>query len=124
MAARVLDSALRKHPNAPAVDRARALAARAEIAIATSDAVHAAQLQAELAALVLSDGERARQAASSTPSQRPNGWPEAASQKLRRQRFRAAAEIQARPSRGYCTVSSSWNRLLTVASTSAKIRIE
>jgi len=58
MAARVLDIALRKHPTEPAVDRARVLAARAEIAIAAGDSVHAAQLQADLAAVVLDDSER------------------------------------------------------------------
>jgi len=61
-AARVLDAALRKEKGAP-FERARVLAARAEIAIATGDAARAQAARAEIAALPLGPDERAAIAA-------------------------------------------------------------
>ncbi|WP_164018053.1 hypothetical protein [Pyxidicoccus trucidator] len=59
-AAKVLDAALaRKEPAAP-VERARALAARAELAVALGDVERARALQAELQQIPLSDEERER----------------------------------------------------------------
>lgn len=60
-AAKVLDSALKKHP-ATTLERARALAARAELAAAMGDAARAGAVRAELDALVpaLTADERAR----------------------------------------------------------------
>lgn len=60
LAAKVLDVALAKHLSAPAVDRARALAARAELALALGQAEQAKKLRQELAALQLSTEERQR----------------------------------------------------------------
>lgn len=57
-AARVLGIALAKNPNAARVERARALAARAEIALAAGDRARAVELRAELDALSLSAAER------------------------------------------------------------------
>lgn len=58
MAAKVLDDALTRHPEANAPDRARALAARLELAIAMDDPQRANDLRAELAQLPLSEDER------------------------------------------------------------------
>jgi hypothetical protein len=59
-AAKVLDVALAKgDPTAP-LDRARALAARAELAVALGDAARAQALRAELQGLPLTDEERER----------------------------------------------------------------
>lgn len=59
-AARVLDAALRRKEPAPPLDRARALAARAELAVALGDQERADALLAELGQIPLSDEERAR----------------------------------------------------------------
>lgn len=58
-AARVLDAALRREEAAPAIDRARALAARAELAVALGDEPGAERSLAELAGISLSDEDRA-----------------------------------------------------------------
>lgn len=58
-AARVLDRALARYPDAPALDRARTLAARSELAAVHDDSALAARLRAELRALPLSPEERA-----------------------------------------------------------------
>jgi len=59
-AGRVLDAALARRDAGTPAERARALAARAEIAVATGDHARAASLRAELAALVptLDDADR------------------------------------------------------------------
>lgn len=58
-AAKVLDNALARHPEAPPLEQARARAARLELAVALDDHAGAAGLRARLAALALSDTERA-----------------------------------------------------------------
>lgn len=60
LAAKVLDAALAKNQKAPAVDRARALAARAELALALGQAEEATRLRQELDALQLSAEEQQR----------------------------------------------------------------
>lgn len=55
MAAKVLDDALARHPEASALDRARALTARIELAIAMDDAQRADVLRAELQQVSLSE---------------------------------------------------------------------
>lgn len=57
-AARVLDVALRKDEPAPAIDRARALAARAELAVALGETERGRALRDELQQVTLSDEER------------------------------------------------------------------
>lgn len=57
-AARVLEVALAKNPGAGRVERARALAARAEISLAVGDVERASALRAELEGLELSAAER------------------------------------------------------------------
>jgi catechol 2,3-dioxygenase-like lactoylglutathione lyase family enzyme len=61
-AARVLDLALARYPldGGNSVDRARALAARAELAVALEDIERAQVMRDELAQIVLSDEERVR----------------------------------------------------------------
>jgi catechol 2,3-dioxygenase-like lactoylglutathione lyase family enzyme len=59
-AAKVLDLALAKHPTAAPVERARALAARVELALALGDAARARSARAELDQVPLSDEERER----------------------------------------------------------------
>jgi catechol 2,3-dioxygenase-like lactoylglutathione lyase family enzyme len=59
-AAKVLDAALRRKEPAPAIDRARALAARAELAVALGDQERADALLSELERLPLSDEDRAQ----------------------------------------------------------------
>jgi hypothetical protein len=59
-AAKVLDVALARSEPAPAVDRARAIAARAELAVALGDIDRAQTLRVELQAMSLTDEERAR----------------------------------------------------------------
>jgi hypothetical protein len=59
-AARILDVALRKPEPAAPLERARALAARAEIAIAQGDEARARSARAEIAELPLSKAERAQ----------------------------------------------------------------
>lgn len=58
-AAKVLDKALAAHPSAAPVERARALAARAELAVAIGDSSRADAARAELAQIALTDAERA-----------------------------------------------------------------
>jgi hypothetical protein len=58
-AAKVLDAALSKDEAWSPVERARVLAARAELAVALGDNAHAATLRDELEALPLSNEERA-----------------------------------------------------------------
>jgi catechol 2,3-dioxygenase-like lactoylglutathione lyase family enzyme len=58
-AAQVLDAALRRSEAAPPIDRARALAARAELAVALGDEERADSLLAELRQIQLSDEDRA-----------------------------------------------------------------
>jgi len=59
-AAKVLDAALRRPEPAVPFERARALAARAELAVVLGDAARARALRAELDQLPLTDDERAR----------------------------------------------------------------
>ncbi len=58
-AAKILDAALRRKEAAPPIDRARALAARAELAVALGDEKRAETLLTELAQIPLSDEDRA-----------------------------------------------------------------
>ncbi|HYF63420.1 MAG TPA: hypothetical protein VD886_11440 [Herpetosiphonaceae bacterium] len=58
-AAKVLDNALARHAHAPPPEQALALAARIELAVALDDRPGATTLRARLAALALSDAERA-----------------------------------------------------------------
>ena len=58
MAAKVLDAALAKYPTAAPAERARALAARAEIAVALGDIALAHGLRTELRQIQLSESER------------------------------------------------------------------
>ncbi len=62
-AAKVLDVALARYAGAPAVDRARALAARAELAVALGEADKLEAVRVELQAVPLSDEDRERYAA-------------------------------------------------------------
>jgi catechol 2,3-dioxygenase-like lactoylglutathione lyase family enzyme len=57
-AARVLDVALDRYRDAPALDRARALAARAELAVALGEADRLRALREELQRIPISDEER------------------------------------------------------------------
>lgn len=57
-AAKMLDRALEKHASAPAIERARVIAARAELAIASGDTEQASRLREELAQIQLSPEER------------------------------------------------------------------
>jgi hypothetical protein len=59
-AAKVLDTALAHPDQADPIDRARALAARAELAIALGARQHAIRLRAELETLSLSETDRER----------------------------------------------------------------
>jgi hypothetical protein len=59
-AAKLLDKALAQHQNADPLERARALASRAELAVALGDSDRAASLRAELRAISLSDADRER----------------------------------------------------------------
>jgi hypothetical protein len=59
-AARVLDKALARNEPAPPLDRARAIATRAELAVALGDTDRARTLRAELQQVPLSDEERER----------------------------------------------------------------
>ncbi|SIN87895.1 hypothetical protein SAMN05444166_1407 [Singulisphaera sp. GP187] len=59
-AAKVLDLALAKNPEAAPVERARVLAARAELAVAMGDEACARSTRAELGRLALSDEDRVR----------------------------------------------------------------
>lgn len=59
-AAKVLDAALRRKEPAPPIDRARALAARAELAVVLGEQERAEALLAELGQIPLSDEERTR----------------------------------------------------------------
>lgn len=58
MAAKVLDAALAKNVTAAPAERARALAARAELAVALGDLGRAPALSVELRHIPLSDSER------------------------------------------------------------------
>lgn len=58
-AAKILDAALRRNEAVPPIDRARALAARAELAVALGDEERAETLLAELAQIQLPDEDRA-----------------------------------------------------------------
>ncbi|WP_394825555.1 hypothetical protein [Pendulispora albinea] len=60
LAAEVLDIALARNDPAPAIDRARALAMRMELAVALGDKERVERLRAERDAVVLSDEERER----------------------------------------------------------------
>lgn len=74
-AARALDSALRKHgAAAPAVERARALAARMELAVALDDSASARRCRDELRALPLTDEERAGLAGELAAADRLEQW--------------------------------------------------
>jgi hypothetical protein len=59
-AARVLDAALRRNDPASAIERARALAARLELAVALGETERARELRAELEQVPLSPDERTR----------------------------------------------------------------
>lgn len=59
-AARVLDLVLKRNPSADGIERARVLAARAELAVAMGDLALAETLQAELRQMALSESDRAR----------------------------------------------------------------
>lgn len=59
-AAKVLDVALRRYKSATPIDRARALAARAELALAMGDADGSKAFRGELEQVLLSDEERRR----------------------------------------------------------------
>lgn len=59
-AARVLDLALARNPSAAPLERARVLAARAELAVAMGDAEGAHARRSELQQIALSDDERTR----------------------------------------------------------------
>ena len=59
-AAKALDLALRKNPDAPPIERARVLAARVELAVAMGDEERARSAREELAAIDLTDEERER----------------------------------------------------------------
>jgi hypothetical protein len=59
-AARVLDVALGRYPDAPALDRARALAARAELAVALGEAERLRGLREELRRVPVSDEDRGK----------------------------------------------------------------
>ncbi|MGH3990348.1 MAG: hypothetical protein ACRDTZ_23985, partial [Pseudonocardiaceae bacterium] len=59
-AARVLDVALARDDPATPIERVRALAARAELAVALGEAERVRALRAELEGIPLSDEERAR----------------------------------------------------------------
>ncbi|HEU4322573.1 MAG TPA: hypothetical protein VFS21_05440 [Roseiflexaceae bacterium] len=59
-AAKVLDRALDQHRDAAPIDRARALAARAELAVALGDVERAQSARAELGAIALPEALRAR----------------------------------------------------------------
>jgi catechol 2,3-dioxygenase-like lactoylglutathione lyase family enzyme len=59
-AAKVLDVALGRNPDAPAVERARALAARAELAVALGEADRLAAVRDELQRVPLSKEDRGR----------------------------------------------------------------
>lgn len=61
-AARVLDKALARHADAAPIDRARALAARAELAVALGDMTRAAEMLATLKDIALTAEERERYA--------------------------------------------------------------
>lgn len=61
-AARVLDLVLKRNPSADGIERARVLAARAELAVAMGDLALADTLQAELQQMALSESDRARHA--------------------------------------------------------------
>ena len=57
-AARVLDKALARHKQADSIDRARVLAARAELAVAMGESERAQAVRDELRQIPLSEGER------------------------------------------------------------------
>lgn len=57
-AAKVLDVALARYPDAPPLDRARALAARAELAVSLGEADRLRAVRAELQGVPLSDEDR------------------------------------------------------------------
>jgi hypothetical protein len=57
-AAKVLDVALARYPSAPAIDRARALAARAELARAMGDVEQSQTLRAEVQQIPLTEEDR------------------------------------------------------------------
>jgi hypothetical protein len=59
-AAGVLDKALARYPQADAMDRASALAARAELAVALGQTERTQTLRAELSQIILPDAERER----------------------------------------------------------------
>lgn len=58
-AARILDVALSRHETAPPIERARALAARAEIAVAQQDTARLQAIQTDFAQINLTEAERA-----------------------------------------------------------------
>ena len=59
-AAKILDGALRRSADAPAVERVEALAYRAEVALTMSDPARAREVLAELARIELTDADRDR----------------------------------------------------------------
>jgi hypothetical protein len=59
-AAKVLDTALQRHPSAAPIDRARALASRAELAVAMGDTEAARALRRELRGISLSTEDQER----------------------------------------------------------------
>lgn len=59
-AAKLLDRKLKQHAAAPPIERARVLAARAELAVALDDLTRAQEVREELRQLMLSEEERAQ----------------------------------------------------------------
>ena len=75
LAARALDAALNRHgANGSRIDVARALADRAELAVALGDAATADRVRRELSDMHLSDGERAQIVTELTALERIDEW--------------------------------------------------
>lgn len=75
LAARALDTALRRHRDgAPRLDLARALADRAELAIALGDTAQADAARAELTAMALTPAESAELSAELTALAQIEHW--------------------------------------------------
>ncbi|WP_426750345.1 glyoxalase [Myxococcus sp. Y35] len=90
-AARALDIGLAKFGvEAPAVDRARALAARLELAIALNEATSAQALMQQLQAVSLTDAERARLADELKAGERLEHWLTTTGQEPTKKRRRRA----------------------------------
>lgn len=73
-AAKFLDKKLKQFTDAPPIDRARALAARAELAVAMGESARLAEVRAELGRLTLTDEERARHQDELTAADRLEHW--------------------------------------------------